>query len=1032
MKSLSAALDLLVAARVLAFIPYASIRIVEDHTAPTFKKWSHFGTYPIQLLEATLDDDEPEVPFLGRVLFPVETMPHLPSPVAGGGTNSLQRRISFSLINAVFRDQSGSVGDVYGWLTETGRLDRAELVLQQLLLPPSEFRRISGDAVDAHLVYLDGGVTNGEVGALPAFTGEIDTVASVGSEIQIVGKSTLPAVDWKLVPDTGADARDAGLRLPYPLGSQAIVRCVNLVVGASTTLERRLPIGGSDPHLVISAGFPSSGTAMFGAEAIAWTGITNKVLTGVSRAQKGTAEADHIAGTPVVEVAAMTLGVASYPIASVTALYINSPPLNTVVEVSKLAYSVDYNDESTAPGDTGDGITTVGLSALQIRGLLHELYADAAVIQQATYQDDDEFDLATQNDDMDLTDSSTVTTGAGASGTWSGVAGATPGWIYGSGGTRKSLRLPFTDGSSLDPLQGVYSVGFEMQVDMDVLSTPITLGLTATGGEGILEGFTDGMIVAQTEIAATGNDQAIVGPVFQAVAGTNASALASLVLDVVISEIPLKGSPAVDFDIDRVRLVIVWLDDIESIVDTWDNPRFPDTLANVQSGDASDTFDALWVDLGDADDPNQTVDGGDPWILVGTFASNPYAIDYEIAALKLHFKTSSVRHADDTGTIFLTFVGDGGAWGGLLTSLPSVTTHNATGGSTTPNDTTLDLTSLLVAGAKMSDFLTGNKALHVEAKVNSGPPNGSSEDTLLEFHSEITTVQNKTASAGPTRVLDSQIQSAAGGVGLEFYAVCDGPVAPDATYDESSGDLIFHPSDLARWWLRVPGGYAAGDIDETTFDAAVTNLVGYEWGFDARNLGATWEEILLRMGYEARANFCRPSGGDWQMQTALASFLFATPTVTIDSTSPILATGKDDNALKTRLVVNYAFDPRHANSSNRAYAAVQTTVAADAAVVTREAAFGIQHADPMFLLCHTSAGATGVTDWRKYMEHELGRFSRVLSCRVDHWQGFVLELGDVVNLTVSNGVVSETVKARVIQTEHNPNTGIQVRFVEVL
>ncbi len=158
--------------------------------------------------------------------------------------------------------------------------------------------------------------------------------------------------------------------------------------------------------------------------------------------------------------------------------------------------------------------------------------------------------------------------------------------------------------------------------------------------------------------------------------------------------------------------------------------------------------------------------------------------------------------------------------------------------------------------------------------------------------------------------------------------------------------------------------------------------------------------------------------------------LFPAAGGTIDSLGEIIAIGKDDSEILTRLQVYFAFDPRFESGDNRAFTLVQSTDPTLMPVSDREDEFGRKDADPFFLFAHTADGAAGVTDWREYMEQELGRFARVFTTRVDHWQGFTLELGDIRTLTVVNGEVSEDVKVRVIETD--PNTGIQVRFVEVL
>lgn len=1025
MRTLGAVGQELVAQRVLGVIPNVEITVVTDHTVPTLDAKQSFTSHPIQFR-----GDLPLtrlLPFLLQTSYPLETMSHLPA-VQGGAVDTLQRRISFALVNAPYEDS-----DLFAFLTSTGRLDRALIMLQTLLVNPKSL-----GSVTPHFDTLD--IIATQLEPVSYFDGVIDRVTAVGSTIQIEAKSDLPEVPWKFVPDDGSDPRDRGLRLPFPLGDQGLVRCVNLVVGAVTTLAQRLTIGDTAPVLFDTTGFDTAATAMFGAEAISWTGIDQdtNTLTGVTRAALGTLEADHVVGTVIFEADDLTLGVASFPVDAVTDLFILSNTTGSTIQVPPLLYSVDYNDITTLPGVSGDPITTIGMTALQISSLLAELHADATVTQQAVYDAEAQETSSTQADVVDFLDTLEFDQGTGANGTWATVT-TTPIWTRGSGGAQQGLRNIFPTGLSEDVgppirsgLNHLISAQFSFQIDVTTIDTPITLGLTVTGAEGTLVGFVDGSVVASRQIGTTGV-HTIAGTIYFGTPTAILDELDDVVIDFVKSEISTTGNPAIVFELDSVTLNYVWLEDVEEVIDVFDDPRFPDLLTSVAST-GSDTFQGDWKNLADGETPSQVGEEApsSARILHGTFVANPFTPDREISSLKFHFSTRTDRNAGDQGTITLDWGDDGNNWDEMFTSKPSTTTHTAPLSSITDVDTTLDLTSLLIPGVRTSDFLSDNKRMVVRSAVDTGQPAVSALDQLLEFHFEIGTIIKKSVTAPIARVADAQIQSAAGGVGLEFFAIVDGPVAPDASYDVASGEVFFHPSDIARYWLREVGGFAAVDIDNPSFGNAVTALPGYVFGFDARNLGSTWREILLRIGYESRSNLCRPSGGDWQMQQALFTHVFPAASGTIDSVGEIIAIGKDDSEILTRLLVYFAFDPRFESGDNRAFTLVQTTDPTDLDVVAREEEFGRKDGDPMFLIAHTADSATGVTDWREYMEQELARFARVFSTRVDHWEGFTLELGDIVTLTVVNGEVSEDVKVRVIETVFDPNTGIQVRFVEVL
>jgi hypothetical protein len=164
------------------------------------------------------------------------------------------------------------------------------------------------------------------------------------------------------------------------------------------------------------------------------------------------------------------------------------------------------------------------------------------------------------------------------------------------------------------------------------------------------------------------------------------------------------------------------------------------------------------------------------------------------------------------------------------------------------------------------------------------------------------------------------------------------------------------------------------------------------------------------------------------MLTAQTTHDFPAAVATVDSYGDLIVIGKDDAELKSRLTVYFAHDPRFESSDNRSFQLVKTTDPTLQAVIDREEEFGRNDAEPYFLFCSTSQGATGVDDWKTYFEQELGRFARLFACRVDHWQSYPLELGDVITFQVG----AESIKARVIEVTRSERQGFLLRFAEVL
>ncbi|MEE8543976.1 MAG: hypothetical protein V3S94_08965, partial [Gammaproteobacteria bacterium] len=328
MKTLGDFLQRLTQARVLAEVPYVVIRPVTDHSVPTLETRELFSLYPtVRALAAT--ELAAEAPLLQSLVFPVETMSHLPSAVSGR-TDTLSRQIRFTLVNGPYR----GFASLFDYLVRDAPLDRAELLLRLLVVPPREL-----GTHPQHQNRVDVEESLGD--DFDVFAGQVDRVVSVGDVIECVGKTILPEVPWKLVPDDGSDPRDRGLRLPFPLGQDAIVRCVNLDIGAVSHLVERLNIEGNQIQVDDGDAFPSSGNAMIGAEAVSWATKSGNFLTGVVRGILSSSPSDHIIGSPIIELDDVVLGVSHEAASGVTGLFIRSQAgAGQVVEISDLLYSV--------------------------------------------------------------------------------------------------------------------------------------------------------------------------------------------------------------------------------------------------------------------------------------------------------------------------------------------------------------------------------------------------------------------------------------------------------------------------------------------------------------------------------------------------------------------------------------------------------------------------------------------------------------------------------------------------------------------
>lgn len=128
-------------------------------------------------------------------------------------------------------------------------------------------------------------------------------------------------------------------------------------------------------------------------------------------------------------------------------------------------------------------------------------------------------------------------------------------------------------------------------------------------------------------------------------------------------------------------------------------------------------------------------------------------------------------------------------------------------------------------------------------------------------------------------------------------------------WDAGDGDVMIHPADIIRHWIEVVGGET---YDTTSYAALITALgASAKWGFDARSLGFTWEEVLQRMAFEARCNVFpveKATGREWVMSSADDDYGFGAATATITQTHDMTDDGRAIADIANHLSFRYAFD----------------------------------------------------------------------------------------------------------------------------
>lgn len=244
------------------------------------------------------------------------------------------------------------------------------------------------------------------------------------------------------------------------------------------------------------------------------------------------------------------------------------------------------------------------------------------------------------------------------------------------------------------------------------------------------------------------------------------------------------------------------------------------------------------------------------------------------------------------------------------------------------------------------------------------------------------------------------------GFGLRFFADVDGYEAPDGTYDAAINTVMTKPGDIIKHWITVIGG----EIMETaSYDDTITNLGSDVWAFNALGLGFEWDDILLRMGFEARSNIVpedEASSRKWRCLQSQTDYAWDTDDVSgeIDVWDDFVDGGRDWRELASRFNFRYDYDPTLGTSEeafkqvviatpDKSDVSVTTTAIGDARDL-----FGEREASPVFLysiLDETTAEEIA----GYYVQEGIANGRRVYAIRgVPHHQAYKLRVGDLFEL----------------------------------
>jgi len=228
-------------------------------------------------------------------------------------------------------------------------------------------------------------------------------------------------------------------------------------------------------------------------------------------------------------------------------------------------------------------------------------------------------------------------------------------------------------------------------------------------------------------------------------------------------------------------------------------------------------------------------------------------------------------------------------------------------------------------------------------------------------------------------------------------------------------------------------------MNATTLATSVTNLGTDELAFDARSFGLTWEEIAARLQFQTRSNLIpeeTSSGQVWKLLQAESDYDWPAASGSITEWETFVEAGRDLRELFTRSLWPYAYDASR-GVSDEAYtqAVVATPDLSDvpetdaAALIAAEVLFGRFDAPPTPL--PALQDEVSAEEIAGYYVHEGRRLAALYAISgIPWWEGYTLEVGDIVNVTPPWAAAS--VKVRLIEvvkdfgTEH-----VEVRCVEV-
>jgi len=229
--------------------------------------------------------------------------------------------------------------------------------------------------------------------------------------------------------------------------------------------------------------------------------------------------------------------------------------------------------------------------------------------------------------------------------------------------------------------------------------------------------------------------------------------------------------------------------------------------------------------------------------------------------------------------------------------------------------------------------------------------------------------------------------------------------ATNPDYTEAVGDMIETGPDQIKHFIEELCDL--GDVvDDTTFDAAITNLGSNIYGGIVSGLGSSFDEILGAWAWEMRAKLITAetsAGTVYKLITSDDAAAYGASSKTLGDWVNLRESRQDFLNLATRFRAFWAWDPFQGfgedafTQVSRADADVNDTDVADATFTNAETRMGRRDADPWFLFMVQDEDTAN--DWLGVMAlWAMNDAAARFRLESPAWDSYKLEPGDIVTL----------------------------------